>query len=207
MALGGKPMLAYTVEACLESKCFQRVHVSTDSKVYATIAREYGADVPFLRDYKYSTDQASTEDVVRFVLDEYDKRGEHYDTFAIMQPTSPLRTADDIKKSFELMKEKQADSVIGICKMEHSPIWSNILPENGSMNGFLDVTQNLNRQSFSQYYRINGAMYLVKREIYTQHTAMYGPNSYAYVMPKSRSIDIDDEVDYRVAQAMLESRK
>ena len=126
--LCGKPMMAYTIEACLSSGCFDKVHVSTDSQEYAEIAKEYGADVPFLRTEELSNDTATTEQVIRYVLSEYDKRGEVYDTFAIMQPTSPLRNAEDVKRAFKLMKEKNANSVIGVCEMEHSPLWSNTLP-------------------------------------------------------------------------------
>ena len=203
--LCGKPMMAYTIEACLSSGCFDKVHVSTDSQEYAEIAKEYGADVPFLRTEELSSDTATTEQVIRYVLSEYDKRGEVYDTFAIMQPTSPLRNAEDVKQAFKLMKEKNANSVIGVCEMEHSPRWCNTLPEDGSMEGFLRRETNKDRHSFSTYYRINGAMYLVKREIYTEHTAMYGSGSYAYIMPKYRSVDVDDIMDFKIAEALLTS--
>ncbi|MCR4955286.1 MAG: acylneuraminate cytidylyltransferase family protein [Lachnospiraceae bacterium] len=204
--LHGKPMMAYTIEACLKSGCFDRVHVSTDSEEYAKIAVEYGADVPFLRGEELASDTATTEDVIRFVLREYEKRGETFEVFAIMQPTSPLRDEEDIKNSFALMKEKDANSIIGVCEMEHSPLWSNTLPENLSMEGFLDKARNQNRQSFGTYYRINGAMYLVKTKSYTSHTAMYGEKSYAYVMAKEHSVDIDDEMDFIIAQAVMAHR-
>ena len=96
LQLDGKPVIAYTIEACLESGCFDRVHVSTDSEIYAKVAREYGADVPFLRCEELATDDASTEDVVRYVLDQYEKRKESFEVFGIMQPTSPLRNKQDI---------------------------------------------------------------------------------------------------------------
>lgn len=201
--LCGKPMMAYTIEACLKSGCFDRVHVSTDSREYADIAIKYGADVPFLRPEELSTDAATTEQVIRFVLKEYDQKGEVYDTFAIMQPTSPLRGVEDVRNAFLLMEEKQADSVIGVCEMEHSPRWCNTLPKDRSMAGFLNRDDNKERHQFGTYYRINGAMYLVKRKIYTEHTAMYGPGSYAYIMPKDRSVDVDDAYDFFMAEAAM----
>lgn len=193
----------YTIKACLESGCFDRVHMSTDSEEYAKIARECGADVPFLRSGELATDDATMEGVIHFVLEEYKKRQEIFQVFGIMQPTSPLRNKEDIQRSFALMKEKNADSIIGVCEMEHSPLWTNTLDEEGSMDGFLSQVTNQNRQLFQPYYRINGGMYLMKVEKYTNHMALYGSKSYAYKMPKERSIDIDDEMDFFIAQALI----
>ena len=203
LQLNDKPMMAYTIEACLESGCFQRIHVSTDSEEYAQIAIKYGADVPFLRDTALATDQATTEDVIRDVLEKYRKVGEEFEVFGIMQPTSPLRTALDIQKSFQLFREKNADSIISVCPMEHSPLWSNQLGEADSMYQFLNVQTNQNRQQFGQYYRINGAIYLMRISKYSSHTALYGEKSYAYRMPKERSIDIDDEMDLEIAKVFM----
>lgn len=203
LPLEGKPMMAYTIEACLESGCFEKVHVSTDSELYAQIAIKYGADVPFLRDPSLATDQATTEDVIRDVLKKYQAKGEEFDIFGIMQPTSPLRTALDIQNSFQLFTEKEADSVIGVCPMEHSPLWSNQLGESDSMYHFLDAQTNQNRQQFGQFYRINGAIYLMRLSEYSSHMALYGKRSYAYRMPKERSIDIDDWMDYEIAKVFM----
>ncbi|MBP7320589.1 MAG: acylneuraminate cytidylyltransferase family protein [Lachnospiraceae bacterium] len=203
LPLEGKPMMAYTIEACLESGCFQRVHVSTDSEEYAQIAIEYGADVPFLRDPLLATDQATTEDVIWDVLEKYHALGEEFEVFGIMQPTSPLRNAIDIQNSFQLFQEKNANSIIGVCPMEHSPLWSNQLGEADSMYHFLNVQTNQNRQQFGQYYRINGAIYLMRISEYSSHMALYGEKSYAYRMPKERSIDIDDEMDLEIAKVFM----
>lgn len=205
--LNGKPMIAYTIEACIQSGCFTCVHVSTDSEKYAAIAREYGADVPFLRTEELSSDTATSEAVVKWTLEQYDKLGQEYDSFAIMQPTSPLRSPEDIKNSFAIYEEKDANAVIGVCEMDHSPIWSNVLPEDHSMTGFLDKASNVDRHHLPTYYRINGAMYLVRRSAYTDHTAMYGEKSYAYVMDRNRSIDIDTELDFKMAEFLMKNKK
>ncbi|MEG2058903.1 MAG: acylneuraminate cytidylyltransferase family protein [Lachnospiraceae bacterium] len=204
--LAGKPMIAYTIEACIASGCFDVVHVSTDSEEYGRIAKHYGAEVPFLREENLASDSATTESVIKSVLQKYREMeggDREFSHFAIMQPTSPLRTAEDIREAFALLKEKQADSVIGICQMEHSPLWSNTLPDSHSMEGFLSQTNNRERHEFDTYYRINGAMYLVKTDIYTDHMAMYGPRSYGYIMNKSHSVDVDDAFDFRFAEVLL----
>lgn len=95
--LNGKPLLAYSIEAALASGLFDTVHVSTDSERYADIARQYGADEPFLRSAETSSDTASSEDAIREVLRRYEEMGQRFDAFMLLQPTSPLRTADDIR--------------------------------------------------------------------------------------------------------------
>ena len=135
--LNGKPLMAYSIEAALESGLFDCVHVSTDNPEYAGTARRYGAEVPFLRSPELSSDTATTWDAMRYVLEEYRKLGKEFDTLAVLQPTSPLRTSQDIRAAYRILEEKQADSVVGVCEVEHSPLWSNTLPEDGCLKGFI----------------------------------------------------------------------
>lgn len=203
--LAGKPMMAYTIEAAEQSEIFDCVHVSTDSGEYARIAREYGADVPFLRSDELSGDAVGSWDVVRWTIGQYVKLGQKFDCVALLQPTSPLRTAEDIQNVYRIMQEKRADAVVAVCEMDHSPIWSNTLPEDGNMNGFLDRAANISRQKLPVYYRINGAIYLAKNAILPNaETALYGIGTYAYMMPKQRSIDIDDAFDFTVAETIMD---
>lgn len=203
--LAGKPMMAYTIEAAEQAGIFDCIHVSTDSEEYARIARECGADVPFLRSSELSGDTAGSWDVVRWTLEQYAGRGQGFDRVALLQPTSPLRTAEDIQNAYRIMQEKHADAVVGVCEMDHSPVWSNTLPEDGNMDGFLDRAANIGRQNLPVYYRINGAVYLAKKDILSDaENALYGVGTYAYVMPKQRSIDIDDVFDFTVAEAVMD---
>ena len=203
--LAGKPMLAYTIEAAKQSGIFDCVHVSTDSEEYARIARDYGADVPFLRSDELSSDTAGSWDVVRWTMNQYAKLGQEFDCVTLLQPTSPLRTEEDIQNAYRLLQEKQADAVVGVCEMDHSPLWSNTLPEDGNMNGFLNRAVNAGRQKLPAYYRINGAIYMLKDSIFPHaETALYGEGTYAYIMPKQRSIDIDDAFDFTIAEAIID---
>lgn len=205
--LCGKPMLAYSIEAAKKSGKIDVVHVSTDSEHYAKIAREYGADVPFLRREELSGDTATTWDAVRFVLEEYKKTGQQFDIVTLLQPTSPLRTEKDIMEAFDLYCSKSATAVVGVCEMEHSPLWSNTLNESMCMKGFLSKTRNVQRQQLEAYYRINGAMYMIDTEIITNNLEIYGEKSYAYIMPKERSIDVDDRMDFKIAEMYMRERK
>lgn len=204
LPLCGKPLLSYTIEAALESRCFTEVMVSTDSERYAAIARELGAEVPFLRSSENSMDSSSTWDVVREVLGEYEDRSlASFDEVAVLQPTSPLRTSSDIKGACALYNEKGALSVVSVCEVDHSPLWCNTLPANGCMEGFLANVQGRRRQDLDTYYRINGAIYLVDVQLVKDQTSIYSKRTFAYVMPKERSIDIDDSVDFAIAEAIL----
>ena len=202
--LKGKPLLAYTVEAALESGMFDCVHVSTDSEQYAQIAKEFGADVPFLRDAELATDTAGTWDTVRAAVRKYEEQGKVFDTVTLLQPTSPLRDAEDIRAAFVVFEAKEADSVVSVCEADHSPKICNTLGEGDSMDGFIDTTVVGRRQDLGTFYRINGAIYIQTSELLMNEGNLYGAKSYAYVMSKLHSVDIDDAFDFMMAEVAME---
>ena len=204
----GKPLMAYSIEAARDSELFERIYVSTDSENYKEIAEEWGAEVPFLRPESLAGDTVSSWDVVKQAVTAFSEMGEDYEEIALLQPTSPLRSAEDIRKAHELMEEKGAKAVIGVCPMDHSPLWSNTLPEDGSMAGFIrpEVIQS-NRQTLPEYYRINGAMYFIKKECLDKIESLYEDRCFAYVMPTERSVDIDTITDFYLAEALLQAGK
>lgn len=202
--LCGKPMIAYSIEAALNSEKFDMVYVSTDSEDYASIAMKYGAQVSFLRAESLSGDQIGTWDVVKDVVDCFEKMGQYYDSITLLQPTAPLRDAQDIINGFQLFVEKSASAVIGVCEMEHSPLWGNTLENNLCMNNFIrqDLVQ-IPRQQLPTYYRVNGALYLIRRERLEKMQELYDSKCFAYIMQRDHSIDIDDEIDFKIAEALL----
>lgn len=201
--LNGKPLLAYSIECAIESNMFDKVFVSTDSSDYANIAMQYGADASFLRSKEMSTDCANTWDAVREVLDNFESVGQFYDNIMLLQPTSPLRTAEDIMNAFELFVDKKANAVESVVEMEHSPIWSNVLPEDGNMDCFeKEEYKHVPRQELPVYYRLNGAIYLLKRSELDKEN-MFSDKCYAYIMPQDRSIDIDTEFDFKYCEILL----
>lgn len=205
--LHDKPLLAYSIEVAEKSGLFDCIHVSTDSERYEQIAREYGADVPFLRNEELSGDTAGSWDVVRWVLGQYAARGQRFDMVTLLQPTSPLREEEDMKQAYHLFEEKAADAVVSVCEMDHSPLWSNTLPEDGSMDGFLDQAADAGRQQLPTYYRINGAIYMLRTALLAEGApGLYREGTYAYVMPKERSVDIDDALDFAIAETILKMR-
>lgn len=201
--LAGKPMLAYTIQAAETAGVFDEIHVSTDSEVYGGIAKKYGAQVPFLRSEKTSSDQAGSWEVVKEVLERYDELGMHFDTVTLLQPTSPLRTAENIREAYDLFQGKRAEAVVSVCAMEHSPLWSNTLSEDLSMDSFIDVDHAKQRQGLKTYYRINGALYMIRRSFLYEDTNIYRKGCYAYVMDGRRSVDIDGQLDFDIAEYFL----
>ncbi len=202
--LADHPLIWYSINAAIESKCFDKIVVSTDSRQYAEISRDCGAEVPFLRSAELANDKASSWAVVKEVLDFYDRSGITFDNLMLLQPTSPLRTAYDIRKAFELLKEKNANAIISVTEMEHSPLWSNVLPKDGNMDDFIPKKYNVARQNLPTYYRYNGAVYLLKNTLFDKLLDSDSwKKTFAYIMPKERSVDIDDEYDFLLAETLL----
>ncbi|MYL69834.1 CMP-N-acetlyneuraminic acid synthetase [Halobacillus litoralis] len=203
--LNGKPLIAYTIEAAINSKVFDEVMVSTDSPKYAETAKKWGADVPFLRDDKFASDTASSWDAVRDVLNQYSKQGKIFDKVTLLQPTSPLRDAEEIIGAFNLMEKKDAETVVSVCEVDHSPLFTNTLPPSLSLNNFVknDLFQ-ARRQELPKHYRINGAIYIVQVKNLYSGNSLYNEKSFAYLMSKKKSIDIDDELDFKFAKLIVE---
>ena len=204
--LCGKPLMAYTIEAAIESGLFSEVFVSTDSEQYADIARQYGADVPFLRSEDLASDTASTDDAIIEALEKFKERGNEFDVICILQPTSPLRTAEDIKNAYQILVEKATVGVVSVCEPDHSPLWCNTIKSDGSIAEFLSRDLGQQRQQLEKYYRLNGAIYMAYVEEYLKDDFLYREGSYAYIMPRERSVDIDSELDFKYAEFLMKAQ-
>lgn len=201
--LKGKHLIGYTIEAANNSNIFDNIIVSTDSKEYADISMSYGAEVPFLREKDLAGDEVSTNYVIVDLLKKLKKLGKEYDSFMVLQPTSPLRDENDIINAFELFVQKNANSVVSMCECEYSPLLSRRLDVNGCLDGFLSGINKLRRQDLKSYYRLNGAIYLSKVEYFLKYKDFYKKDCYAYIMNKEKSVDIDDDLDFKFAEFLL----
>lgn len=202
--LAGIPLIGYTIKAALESDMFEKVMVSTDSEKYAQIAKEFGAEVPFLRSEETSQDTSTSWDVVREVVDQYREQGHKFDLITLLQPTSPLRDADDIIGAHKLFDAKGANSIISVCEAEHSPLWSNTIEPDLSMERFAETDDGVSgRQQLSTYYRQNGAIYIINEIALNNINNIFREKCYAYIMDQSHSIDIDSELDFMVAEVYI----
>jgi CMP-N,N'-diacetyllegionaminic acid synthase len=198
--LQNKPLIAWSIEAGKASQYIDEVVVSTDTQEIAEVAKAYGASVPFMRPAELSEDTSSSFDALEHTILSMDKK---YDYVMLLQPTSPLRSAVHIDEAIELLFEKKADSIISVCEVDHSPRWSNILLKDQSMENFIAPEDAKHSQALPTYYRLNGAIYLLDREIaLKKRTLFIGENSYAYVMDRTSSIDIDTELDFKIAECI-----
>lgn len=204
--LAGKPLIAYTIEAALKSDQFDEVMVSTDSERYAEIAKKFGAKVPFLRSAVTATDTASSWDMVEEVLCKYEELGNSFDTFCLLQPTSPLRTSEDISAAYDLFREKAEFAVVSVCEAEHSPLWCGHLPENQEFVDFIDAESMKQRQAGGKFYRLNGAIYIVDIRKFREDRFLYQPGSFAYIMPQNRSVDIDSKIDFLISELIIDHK-
>ena len=204
--LVGKPLIAWTIEQALVSKYLDRVVVSTDDKEIAEISKKYGADIPFVRPKELAEDNTKGIDVVLHAIEwlsENDKQ-KQYDLIILLQPTSPLRAKEDIDKAIEFLFLKEAKAVVSVCEVDHHPLWSNTLPEDGCMKIFIrKEIMNKNRQELPVFYRLNGAIYLAYCDYLRKQRSFFGEKTFAYIMSKERSIDIDYEVDLKLAQILM----
>ncbi|HDY7750739.1 TPA: acylneuraminate cytidylyltransferase family protein [Vibrio vulnificus] len=207
--LNGKPLIQWTIDAALAVQEIARVMVTTDCDEIAEIAKKAGAEVPFIRPPELATDTSSSSDVIRHALDFYRAQGEEFDFVLLLQPTSPIRSADDIRHAIEQLKAHTADAVVSVCPCEHSPLWANTLPDDRSMADFIrhEVSQ-LRSQDLPHYYRINGAIYLTRvSRFYQENSLFLSSNIFAYVMDNESSVDIDHELDFLIAETVLKYRE
>ena len=201
--LRGKPLMAYTIEAAIESKLFDRVIVSTDSDEYGKIAMQYGAEY-LPRSKEASSDTASSFMVVE---DLFSKVSTDYDYFASLQVTSPFRNARHLIEAAELFDSKfdQFDFCVSMQMASYPSILSHKLEEDLSLKNFTYDYRYYRRQDHIEYIP-NGAINYAKIEPYFKQGNFYGPKTIAYIMSKEDSIDIDDRIDLCLAEILMEER-
>lgn len=205
MEVNGKPLMHYTIEAALQSGCFDTVMVSTDSEKYAQVARNGGAEVPFLRSQGNAGDKSSSWDVIREVLSNYEKMGQNFDYVALLQPTSPLRDAEDIKGVFEKLKDPNVESVTTIVEVEHPIQWCFRLEKNEQITELATSPySHARRQELDTYYRENGAVFVVPADkVRNPEYDLYQEKCYGYVMKPEKSVDIDNKADLEYAEFLM----
>ncbi|KZS41445.1 N-acylneuraminate cytidylyltransferase [Aquimarina aggregata] len=206
--LNGKPLLAYTAEAALKSKSITRAIISTDDEGIANIAIKNGLECPFMRPNHLATDDAKAIDVYNYTLDKIceDEKIE-INEFVVLQPTSPLRTSIHIDEAIDLFFKKRADSILSYCQEHHPISWHKYINENGSFDEIFDENNQLkNRQDHRMSYFPNGAVYVFSREL-IKMKEYYSDRSYAYIMKKEDSVDIDTRFDWLIAEQLLKNSK
>lgn len=206
--LEGKPLIAYTIEAALQSGLFDKVVVSTDDKEIADIAKQYGAEIPFMRPQELSGDVVSSDDVILHAIQFYKEQGTEFDYVCKLQPTSPLRNAAHIQEAYEQMVSRDANYIVSVCECEHSPLWSGVIGSDLGLEDFIrEQDKRACRQAFEKYYRLNGAIYIAKVENFEAEKNFMGKGSIAYIMNQADSVDIDSALDFLFAETIMKTQR
>lgn len=201
--LAGKPLIAHTIEAALEAGVLDRVVVSTEDPEIAEVALEHGAEVPFRRPFSLATDEAGSMDVIGHALEALGSTGYHPDALMLLQPTSPLRTSDDIRCVVERLKAG-APAVVSVTPVKQHPFWmKEVEPETLRISPFVDVRAPTRRQDLPPLFIINGAAYAATMEFWGRYNGFYGRETEAFIMPAERSVDLDDELDWLVLEQLM----
>jgi len=200
--LHGKPLIAWSIEAGLKSQYIDAVVVTSDDDEILDISKKFGAET-IKRPDELAGDTATTFDAIKHTIDNLEK----YDYIVLLQPTSPLRDEKHINEAIELLESKNADAAVSVCEMNHSPLWSNTLPEDGNMKGFLrDEVLNKRSQDLEKYYRLNGGIYICKTDKLLEEESFFlQDNIFAYKMDRKSSIDIDTHGDFIYAELLQDN--
>jgi CMP-N,N'-diacetyllegionaminic acid synthase len=205
--IAGKPLIAWTVEASLASSIIERTIVSTDHQEIADIALACGAEVPFSRPEHLARDDTPDLPVYQHAMS-WLSRNEGYEADIViwLRPTTPLRTSFDIEGAFKLLMRTNADCVRSVCPMIHHPYWAKSL-DGDRLTPFIegkDERGYYQRQLLPPVYRLNGAVDVTWREQVMRSGTLFGLDMRGYVMPIERSVDIDTELDFILAEILLQ---
>ena len=207
--LAGAPLVTHTVEAALASKVFHRVVVSTDCEVTQAIVENAGAIAPFLREANLADDTALATMVIADALEKSEVYfSESYDVVCMLQPTTPLRSADDCRNVAEIMRtQPNTDSVISVVEAAQNPYKLVRRDADGQLQHFLDwPVENPPRQSLPTFYSYNGAFYATRTDVFKATNSFRGNRCTLYEMPAERSVNIDSLFDFEVAELLLARR-
>ncbi|MBF0522459.1 MAG: acylneuraminate cytidylyltransferase family protein [Candidatus Omnitrophica bacterium] len=202
----GKPLIAWTIDAAKKSRFLSRIAVSTDSLKIAKVAKKYGAEIPFLRPKELASDKSPSDESIVHALRWYEEHEGYVPEFLmLLQPTSPLRTAEDIDNCVRLLIKKngKVDGVVSVKEAQEHPLWMKKINSEGLVeNAIKNAKVPTQRQQLPPLYSLNGAVYLVKTDCFLNGKRLIPKKTAAYVMPRERSVDIDDVVDLAMAQCL-----
>lgn len=199
---GGKPMIAWTIEAALGAKCITKVILSSDDDEIIAVAKKFGCSVPFIRPELLANDSASTVDVALHSMDQLPG----YDFLIILQPTSPLRTAEDIDAAFDIMITSRALSCVSVCKVNETPYWMFAITEDGHLDRLINPPQDIQRrQDLPEVYKLNGAIYIVSADTLRKTNSFTSKGTVSYIMKREISIDVDTREDIEIVKNLLPS--
>jgi N-acylneuraminate cytidylyltransferase/CMP-N,N'-diacetyllegionaminic acid synthase len=204
MKLFGKPLLVYSVEHAHGSKYIDRTIVSTDSKIIADVAKSWGADVPFLRPKRLALDRSSVIDVLLHAIDWIEKKEKLiFDIIVLLHVTSPLRTIEDVDRSIELLFKKSTENVFSVNEAYRNPYFNMVETDKAGKITLIKKGKYLNRQSAPLVFDMNASIYVWWKDILKSKKSLFPGKTRIYLMPKNRSVDIDDLFDFKLVKLLM----
>ena len=202
---GGKPLIAWTIDAARASRKIDRIIVSTDDEQIADVASHYGAEVPFLRPAELAKDDTPHMDVIEHALHFLrDTEGAMPELMMLLQPTCPMRCADDIDAAVELFENNLCDAVCSVTEMTQHPYLAKTISAQGELHDWFTQPEGYRqRQTYPELFALNGAIYLQRSADWLSRRQSSPAGAMAYVMPTLRSLDIDTPWDFRMADLLL----
>lgn len=204
--LAGKPLIAWPIQAAQASQYVDKVIVSTDGEHIAEVARQYQADVPFMRPVHLASDTASSFDVIKHAIETLDSEGEVFDYLLLLEPTSPLTQTRDIDLAIERLVNNtdNAKAIVGVCANEEGhPAFSIKINQQGFLQPYQDSFQVLRRQELPQCFRYDGSLYCSDIKTLMQEQSFYHQATLGYLVPKWQAFEIDDLTDFVCIEAIM----
>ncbi|MFA6357071.1 MAG: acylneuraminate cytidylyltransferase family protein [Candidatus Omnitrophota bacterium] len=198
----GKPLIAYSIRQAKQSELIDRVIVSTDDKKIAKISEKYGAEVPFIRPKSLAQDKSSTMDVLLHAMEWLKKDNYSFDVLVLLHATAPLRLVGDINNSIKLLFNKNVSNVFSVTEAHRNPYFNMVEVKRGRVK-LVKKSCFTARQAAPEVYDMNASIYVWWKDVLIKGKGVFLSNSRIYVMPKRRSIDIDDYIDFRVAEILM----
>ncbi|ARN85057.1 acylneuraminate cytidylyltransferase family protein [Candidatus Nucleicultrix amoebiphila] len=204
--LGGLPLISWTIRAAQKSKYISKLILSSDDPKAIEIAKSENCEVPFLRPSSLSDDHSTSYDVAEHALKSMNMK---YDWLVLLQPTSPFRSSEDIDSAIALSLNENADSVISVSEVDKSHLMLFMRNSNGRLESPYGISlkdlNNSRSQDLPIPYEINGALYVVKTSWFLERKTFFDESTISMVMPKERSVNIDTEMDWRLAEMYLKN--
>lgn len=203
--LCGKPLISWSIEQAKGSTYIDSIYVSTDSQEIASVAEDWGVNVPELRPSEYACDSAPSSAFIIYTIEKLKKEGQFYDYFILIEPTSPLRDIEDIDRAIEmLVNASDIDSIVGVCKAEDiHPAFMVKIKENGLLVPYEKEMKTLRRQDIPDLYFFEGSVYASKIDVYLKKKVFYHDRSLPYIVPKWKSYEVDDIIDFTIIEAIM----
>jgi pseudaminic acid CMP-transferase len=196
----GKPIIAYSIEAALQSQLFERIMVSTDDEEIAEIAQKYGAEVPFLRSKENANDYATLADVLIEVIEAYKNTDNHFDNICCILPTAPLISSKRIAEAFNNYSNNNLDSLCPVVAFSYPIFRALELSDDNKLKMIWPQYINSRSQDLKLAYHDSGSFYLVKTKALFQEKTLFCNNGSAIILRENEVQDIDSEMDWKLAE-------